>query len=95
MDTKDKQTECLYDHYPEQPSHYDQIVAGIEYTGIEQTAELIEYAVDALTKALRQNKDQGKRLRHIREAKSALSDIYAFDSDDPRLNGWVDDKGRP
>lgn len=81
--------------YSEQPTLYDAIVAGMEYTGVEQSAELIEYALNQLDEALRQNKDGLKKDRRIREARSALRDIFMHDSDDPRLNGWVDSRGRP
>lgn len=69
----------------------------------EEVAELIAGCIaelDRALKAIKEHSDDIAQLRvslrrRISSAKAHLTDIYAWDNDDPRANGWVDDRGRP
>ena len=86
-----------------QPTLEELIADAIRDSEPEEVAELIAgciYELDRAKKAFRDYSDDAAQLRvslkrRIDWAKSHLTDIYAWDSDDPRANGWVDDRGRP
>lgn len=91
----------MLEEYFEYPSAEDQILAALDDSDHQEVAELIDMADASLSKALREwdscivGNRSNELEKRVREALSALRDIYMNDSDDPRANGWVDDRGRP
>jgi len=93
MGYDDKQPASEYDG----PNQYDCIVSALETTEPAENAELIESAIDTLAAALKGKSRHADNdiEKAAREALATLRELYMVDSDDPRLNGWVDDRGRP
>lgn len=86
-----------------QPTLEELITEAINECEPEEVAELIALSIEEMQRAIqafREHKDDPDKLyttvlRRISSAKACLTDIYAWDNDDPRQNGWVDDRGRP
>ena len=81
------------------PTLFNALVSSIEETPADELAELIEPVIDTLEGLARTwrptNPAETARRNQVALALSYLREITEPGSDDPRQNGWVDDRGRP